>query len=255
MSSGGVFGAITSAQLCCPKQSGSISQICVGGGSANIDGAFVEGETVTITLEGCDAMAFLPGAENGTITLVVERAEGLVFVGDATVALTSTGGGTMNGSFWVGTNVRNVTFGEQAPTDDLTMTVNGQELRVSCFEIYQRYPEFFRPIAVATLDGESYTINDYPEPSSNNISFPDGFPSAGSMIRLASGVDSDVPCFDADAGDGSSCTMTFRTGGCVDITCTDKDASAIERSVQWTDLLSFDFTNASEQLCNPSNSP
>jgi hypothetical protein len=247
-----------------PKDTFPLPQLCPDGGSASIDwsGTLVAGETVLVTLQDCDGAPLLSGPTNGTITIDVDRVEGLVFVGAATLNDLQSPGATIAGSFSVRANMANLFLGCglgtvpdcEPTTENLVTTQGGQQLSLQCFEIYQRYPEFFRPLAVGRLGNAVYTINDY-QSTADNITFVDGVPDRGT-IRLLSGVGAGVggleaPCSGATtSGDSSSCELTFNADGCVDIDCTTADASSVVRSALWDALLRFDFSAASEEPCS-----
>jgi len=269
MSSLGVFGGLSprSAQsVVSPKDTLPLPEFCRDGGSASLDwsGALVVGEPVIVTLQNCNGSPLLSGPTNGTIRFDVDRAQGLVFTGTATLDLASPDA-VIAGSFSVRTNVANLFLGCglgtvpdcEPATENVVATQGGQQLSLECFEIYQRYPEFFRPLAVATLGNETYTINDY-QSTPANISFrPDGVPGAGT-VRLVSGVGpgaggTEMPCFNGmPQGDNSYCDLTFNADACVDIHCMTDDGTSIVRSAFWDDLLDFDFVGASQEPCSAS---
>jgi len=272
MSNLGVFGGLSprDAQLAlAPKVVNAVQGFCPGdgaggaggaggGGSAIVDwsGALLAGETVIITLQDCEGSPLLSGPTNGTIRFEVERAEGLVFVGTARLDLTSPDA-DIAGSFSVRTNFNNLFLGcglgnvagcEPAATE--VVVTAEQNVRIDCFDIYQRHPEFFRPLAVVTLDNrvlaldnKVFTINNY-EATPANITFDvsTGVPILGT-VRLVSGVGPgaggpEMPCFNGmPAGDDSFCDLTFNADGCVDINCNDD----FNTSAFWDDLLDFDF--------------
>jgi hypothetical protein len=235
-----------------PKDTTPISGLC-SMGSAVLDwsGALAEGETVMVTLQGCEGTALVAGPADGTISFEVDSVDpsATVFSGTATLDLTSPGT-VVAGTFSVNTNRANVFLGEQAPTDRMNVTQAGQRMTIECFDIYQRYNEFYRPLALATVDNQIFTINDYEAtPANTRFDLSSGVPVVGS-VQLLSGVGSGVPCRNAmPQGDGSSCLITFNAGGCVDIACTDAGGGSITRSAMWNDLLSFDFLAASETPC------
>jgi len=264
MSSLGAFGGLGPRSVqgaVAPKDVFPLPGLCPDGGSASIDwsGALVSGETLIVTLQDCEGVPLLSGPTNGTITFEVDRAEGLVFVGAATLHDLQSPDAVIAGSFSVRTNMANLFLGCglgtvpdcEPATENIVATQGGQQLRLECFEIYQRYPEFFRPLAVATLGNEVYTINDY-QSTPDNITFVDGVPVRGT-IELLSGVGPgaggpETPC-PMESGDGSSCELSFNADGCVDINCTTAEAGSIVRSAPWDELLSFDLSGASEEPC------
>lgn len=271
MSNLGVFGGLSPRDAqgaFAPKDTFPLPEFCTDGGSASLDwgGILVEDATVIVTLQNCQRSPLLSDPTSGTITFDVDRAEGLVFVGAATLDLQSPDG-VVAGSFSVRSNVANLFLGCglgtvpdcEPATDNVTATEGGQQVSLECFEIYQRYPEFFRPLAVVTLDDEVlaldnkvFTINNYEAtPANINFDVSTGAPIRGT-VRLVSGVGPgaggpEMPCFNGmPAGDNSFCDLTFNADGCVDINCPNDDFNI---SAFWDDLLDFDFMGASEEPC------
>ncbi len=275
----GVFSALSGggSQLSiAPKIDIPIPGFCSGGGTAILDwngSDLAAGDTVILTLDSCAGSPVSSGPASGTITLDMESVSGVlpiiggIITATATLALSigDSQEDTITGSFAVDANLpnftlANLTFGDRAESDEIIVTEGGQELRIQCFDIFQRIGlagpgiEFFRPLAVVRLGNEDFTMNDY-EDTPDNISFDFSTGAAVPIrgtINLFSGIGAGVPCFNGvPEGDGSSSSATFNPGGCVDIRGVDSEGVGFGFSTFWDDLLDLDSSGGvSEEFCD-----
>ncbi len=230
------------------------------------------GEIVILTLENCAGSPVASGAASGSIRLTIEEVGGAIpIIGGiigATAELDLTIAGspptTITGTFRIDANIPptlavvNLTFIALDQSDTVAVIEGEQSLSLECFNIFQRAGlagpgiEFFRPFGIARLGNQVYSLNDPNATPDIGFDFASGspIPNRGS-ITLFSGNRAGEACSGgAPQGDNSSCTLTFGTGGCVDVECMGTDGAPFARSISWTDLLDADFSSASEEPCS-----
>lgn len=267
-----VFGALASA----PAASESlglkalittpVSGLCQSGtATANWDdtddsSTLSEGDSAELLLDGCTGSGLSEAAVTGSVEVTIARADGGLpsgggsARGPATMSLTiaTDPSTTIAGEFEVDINAPslstiNLGLGDQQDTDELTLIQGSLELELSCFSIFQRiFPAndsvvFFRPIGLALVNSQQFTLNSYALGEAPSIDWQAGVPTSGSL-NVFSGASSDAPCSsNGPAGDGSSLTATVVSEGQINIEGQDASSNVFSCSTTWNQLLDLDF--------------
>lgn len=243
--------------------------ICPGGGSADLDGALVEGTDVTLTVEDCAGSPLSATPVTGRIVIRITSVDTTGNIIDGRASFEGSGpvsaftifgdpDTTLTGSFVVAANIAptapilNLTLGSKQTTDSITLSEGERTLELGCFDLSTRLGlttgaiEYLTPIGVLSLDGQVYTLNTYIGLAPQirfDLSSGTAVPNAGSLL-IASGdkrldeSGSSAPCFGAGlAGDDSTAVAAFMPAGVVLVNAVSPQGICFGCSTTWENLL------------------